>query len=71
MDCDRFRFVGAWREVKRYKIIMRASGTNLTWKEGEASIEKIKKNMDKYPEMATFTFYYNTGECIIEVPMYM
>ena len=70
MDCDRFRFVGAWRDVKRYKVIVKVSNTGLMTQHGYATIEKIKKDMDKYPA-ATFTFYYNTGECIIEVPLYM
>jgi hypothetical protein len=68
-DINRFKFVKAFKEVKRFHVAIRVSGNGLTLKCTDASTRRIRAACDKFPG-SVYRFDYDTQECVIEIPEY-
>uniref|UniRef100_A0A6M3LN24 Uncharacterized protein n=1 Tax=viral metagenome TaxID=1070528 RepID=A0A6M3LN24_9ZZZZ len=67
MDISRFRFVKAWKEVKRFRVGVRMGSQGFTMKVTDGGTRRIRAACDKYPG-CSYHFDYATQEVIIEVP---
>lgn len=67
-DINRFAFVKAWTEVKRFHVAIRPGSQGLTMKLTDGSSRRVMRIMDKYPVGTCYRFDYDTQECVIEMP---
>lgn len=66
-DINRFEFVKAWTEIKRFHVAIRPGSQGLTMKLTDASSAKVRRYTEKHPE-AFYRFDYETQECVFEMP---
>jgi hypothetical protein len=69
IDIDRFRFVKEMKEVKRFHVATRISGSGIMLKCTDASSRKIEKALEKFLGTC-YHFDYDTQEAIIEMPIF-
>jgi len=68
-DIARFKFVDAWREVKRFHVAVRPGSQGLSLKCTTGSTNRIMAALAKYPG-SRYRFDYMMQEAVIEVPEY-
>jgi hypothetical protein len=66
-DINRFRFVKAWKEVKRFHVGVRMGGSGLRLKVTDGGTRRIRAACAKYPG-SSYRFDYEFQEAVIEVP---
>jgi hypothetical protein len=66
-DINRFAFVKAWKEVKRFHVAIRPGSQGMSFKLTDASSRRVWKVADQNPG-ARYRFDYNTQECVFEMP---
>ncbi len=66
-DINRFEFVKAWKEIKRFHVAIRMGSQGMSFKLTDASSRRVWKVADQNPG-ARYRFDYNTQECVFEMP---
>ena len=66
-DINRFEFVKAWKEIKRFHVAIRMGSQGTMLKLTDASSAKVRKFEDSHPG-AYYRFDYETQECVFEMP---
>jgi hypothetical protein len=69
-DINAFRFVKEMREVKRFHVALRISGTGLMMKCTDASSARIRRACDKAGRESSYRFDYETQKAVIELPVW-
>lgn len=68
-DITRFRFVKAWKEVKRFHVAVRMGSQGTMVKLTDASSARVRRTGEMYPG-ASYRFDYEGQECVFEMPEY-
>lgn len=66
-DINRFEFVKAWKEIKRFRVALRMGSQGTMIKLTDGSSAKVRKFEESHPG-AYYRFDYETQECVFEMP---
>ena len=66
-DINRFEFVKAWKEIKRFHVAIRMGSQGTMLKLTDGSSARVRKFEESHPG-AYYRFDYETQECVFEIP---
>jgi len=74
-DISAFRFIKELKEVKRFRVAIRASSNGMMFKCTDGSTRRIRKACAAVAKSnggvePTYHFDYDTQECVIELPVF-